>query len=337
MTDRRTVQMKMNEIKSSEITPEQLYLSRRRFIKGLGSMAASALVLKACGPDAGENPPTGTAVPGLTPVPGSPVTPTPLLAQLGTDELGDALTTFDAITNYNNYYEFTVQKERVARLAEDFLTSPWQVQVGGLVNRPRTFDLDDLQRFEQQQRIYRLRCVEAWSMVIPWIGFPLGVLLKEVEPLTKAKFVRFETLYDPQQMPGQKTGPYDWPYIEGLRLDEAMHDLTFLATGLYGKTLLPQNGAPVRLVVPWKYGFKSIKSIVRIDLVEEMPVSLWMAAAPNEYGFYANVNPEVDHPRWSQATERRIGESGRRETLFLNGYAEEVAHLYEGMDLSRWS
>jgi sulfoxide reductase catalytic subunit YedY len=216
------------------------------------------------------------------------------------------------------------------------VTLPWQVEVGGLVNRPKTYDLDTLRKFEQEERIYRLRCVEAWSMVIPWIGFPLGALLKEVEPLSSAKYVRFETLYDPEQMPGQRSGSYSWPYVEGLRLDEAMHDLTLVATGLYGKELLPQNGAPVRLVVPWKYGFKSIKSIVRIDLVEEMPVSLWMAAAPNEYGFYANVNPDVDHPRWSQATERRIGESGRRETLFMNGYAEEVADLYQGMDLTRW-
>jgi sulfoxide reductase catalytic subunit YedY len=224
----------------------------------------------------------------------------------------------------------------VADLAKDFVTSPWQVQVGGLVNNPKTFDLDDLRRFEQEERIYRLRCVEAWSMVIPWLGFPLSALLREVDPLSSAKYVRFETLYDPEQMPGQNRATYNWPYVEGLRMDEAMHDLTLLATGLYGKELLPQNGAPVRLVVPWKYGFKSIKSIVRIDLVEEMPVSLWMTAAPHEYGFYANVNPDVDHPRWSQANERRIGEFGRRDTLFMNGYAEEVAHLYDGMDLSQW-
>jgi sulfoxide reductase catalytic subunit YedY len=204
------------------------------------------------------------------------------------------------------------------------------------VNQPKTFDLDDINKFTQEERILRLRCVEAWSMVIPWLGFPLARLLKEVEPMSKAKYVRFETLYDPEQMPGQESPWYDWPYVEGLRMDEAMHDLTILATGIYGQPLPPQNGAPVRLVVPWKYGFKSIKSVVRIDLVEEMPVSLWMAGAPNEYGFYANVNPEVDHPRWSQATERRIGEAGRRETLTFNGYAEEVAHLYAGMDLNKW-
>jgi sulfoxide reductase catalytic subunit YedY len=224
----------------------------------------------------------------------------------------------------------------VASLAKDFQTSPWAVAVGGLVHKPKTFDTDDLLKLDQEERIYRMRCVEGWSMVIPWTGFPLAKLLEEVEPMSGAKYVRFETLYDPDQMPGQHSGGYEWPYIEGLRLDEAMHDLTILSTGLYGKSLLPQNGAPVRLVVPWKYGFKSIKSIVKIDLVEEMPTSLWMAAAPHEYGFYANVNPEVDHPRWSQATERRIGETGRTETLMFNGYADEVADLYEGMDLHKW-
>jgi sulfoxide reductase catalytic subunit YedY len=253
-----------------------------------------------------------------------------------TDELGDKLTSFEAITNYTNYYEFTTSKEGVARLAQDFKTSPWTVEVGGLVHKPKTFDIDDLHKFSQEERIYRLRCVEAWSMVVPWLGFPLAKLLEEVEPMSKARYVRFETLYDPDQMPGQKRGGYNWPYVEGLRMDEAMHDLVILATGLYGKALLPQNGAPVRLVVPWKYGFKSIKSIVKIDLVEEMPVSLWMDTAPHEYGFYANVNPEVPHPRWSQATERRIGEIKRRETLLFNGYAEEVAHLYADMDLTKW-
>jgi sulfoxide reductase catalytic subunit YedY len=206
-----------------------------------------------------------------------------------------------------------------------------------LVHAPKTFDVDDLLgRFSQEEHIYRLRCVEGWSMVIPWQGFRLADLLKDVEPMSEAKYVRFETLYDPEQMPGQRSNWYNWPYVEGLRTDEAMHDLTLLATGLYGKSLLPQNGAPLRLVVPWKYGFKSIKSIVKIDLVEEMPISLWMAAAPNEYGFYANVNPDVPHPRWSQASERRIGETKRRKTLPFNGYAEEVAQLYAGMDLKVW-
>jgi sulfoxide reductase catalytic subunit YedY len=325
----------MTKISPSEITPKELYLSRRKFIQSAGMLAASALVLRACGP-AGSG--TQEPLPTDTPLPAGPTAtaPSPSPTRPSGDELGDELNTYQAITNYNNYYEFTFDKQDVAKLAEDFTTSPWTVQVGGLVNNPRTFDLDDLMRFSQQERIYRMRCVEAWSMVIPWLGFPLSELLKEVDPQSSAKYVRFETLYDPEQMPGQKGSFYDWPYVEGLRIDEAMHDLTLLATGLYGETLLPQNGAPVRLVVPWKYGFKSIKSIVKIDLVEEMPVSFWMEAAPREYGFYANVNPDVDHPRWSQATERLIGESGRRPTLFLNGYAEEVAHLYDGMDLTQW-
>ncbi len=254
-------------------------------------------------------------------------------ASRSTDELGDELTPCQDIINYNNFYEFTTSKEDVARLARDFRTSPWTVQVGGLVNKPQTFDLDDLRRkFSQEERIYRLRCVEAWSMVIPWMGFPLAKLLKEVEPTNQARYVRFETLFDPEQMPGQKNRVYQWPYVEGLRLDEARHDLTILATGMYGNPLSPQSGAPIRLVVPWKYGFKSIKSIVKIDLVTEMPVSLWMAIAPREYGFYANVNPEVSHARWAQSSERRIGELSRRMTLPFNGYAEEVAHLYQGMD-----
>jgi len=317
------------KIHPSEITPEHIYLSRRRFLKGAAALAAATLAVAACGPE--EPGPTAapTAGPGLA----SPSLPAP---SAETDELGAVLTSYEAITNYNNFYEFTTSKERVADLAKDFRTSPWEVEVGGLAGKPRVFGLEDLLKFEQEERIYRLRCVEAWSMVIPWVGFPLRRLLEEVEPLSGAQYVRFETLVDPEQMPGQKRASFSWPYVEGLRLDEAMHDLTLLATGIYGKSLLPQNGAPVRLVVPWKYGFKSIKSIVKIDLVEEMPVSFWMAAAPHEYGFYATVNPEVDHPRWSQATERRIGESGRMETLPFNGYAEEVAHLYEGMDLSQW-
>ncbi len=312
----------MVKIPSSEITPEHIYLSRRRFMVGIGALAASSLVLGACGTESSKLAPANSA------------DASDLKTNATTDELGDPLTSFEAITNYNNYYEFTVDKEGVAGLAKDFKTSPWTVQVGGLVNKPKTYDIDDLRKlFTVQERIYRLRCVEAWSMVIPWLGFPLAELLKEVEPTSKAKYVRFETHYDPEKMPGQNSGWYNWPYVEGLRLDEAMHDLTLLSTGLYGKELMPQNGAPIRLVIPWKYGFKSIKSIVKIDLVEEMPTSLWMAAAPHEYGFYANVNPEVNHPRWSQASERRIGEFGRRKTLPFNGYAEEVAHLYNGLDL----
>ncbi len=310
----------MIKIPSSEITPEHVYLSRREFIKSMGFVGLGGLLLSACGAKpttsaSGEAGPSGTSA-GLA------------------DELGDPATSFEVVTNYNNYYEFSTDKESVAPLSKDFQTSPWTVQVGGLVNNPKTYDIDDLrQGFDQEERIYRHRCVEAWSIVVPWNGFPLAKLLKEADPKSEAKYVRFETLYDPQQMPGLSSPWYAWPYVEGLRLDEAMSDLTLMVTGLYGQDLLPQSGAPLRLAVPWKYGFKSIKSIVKIDLVDQMPTSLWMAAAPNEYGFYANVNPEVDHPRWSQGTERRLGELGRRKTLKFNGYDEEVASLYEGMDL----
>jgi sulfoxide reductase catalytic subunit YedY len=311
----------MVKIKPSEITPEAAYLNRRSFIMAFGTLVGGALVAAACG--------------GLDETPAETLAgPSPQATGAG-DEPGEALTSFKDVTNYNNYYEFTTDKESVARLAEGFVTSPWQVEVGGLVNKPGIYDLDKLLRFEVEERIYRMRCVEGWSMVIPWNGFALSKLLREVEPLGAAKYVQFTTLYDPGQLPGQKSNWLAWPYVEGLRMDEAMHDLTILATGLYGKSLLPQNGAPVRLVVPWKYGFKSIKSIVRIDLVDTQPTSLWMRAAPDEYGFYANVNPQVDHPRWSQASERRIGEAGRRETQPFNGYAEEVAGLYAGMDLEK--
>jgi sulfoxide reductase catalytic subunit YedY len=312
----------MVKIKSSEISPEHVYLSRREFMKGIGALAISALALAACGEK------VSTLTPEET---GSGVTTQPASS---TAESADTLTSFEAVTNYNNFYEFTTDKEKVASLAKNFIYTPWTVEVGGLVKTPKTFDLEKLMNYTQEERIYRLRCVEGWSMVIPWLGFPLNLILKEVEPTSDAKFVRFETLYDPSQFPGQSSKWYNWPYVEGLRLDEAMNDLAILSTGLYGKSLLPQNGAPLRLVVPWKYGFKSIKSIVKIDLVAEMPQSLWMAAAPNEYGFYSNVNPEVPHPRWSQATERRIGELGRIPTLMFNGYADEVAYLYEGMDLA---
>jgi len=297
----------MLKIQASEITPESVYLSRRKFIGTLGAVAASPFL----------------SAPALR-------------AANDYEELRKELTPLKAITNYNNFYEFSTNKEEVAPLSQQLPTSPWKVKVTGQVSKPATFDIDDLRKmFPQEERIYRLRCVEAWSMVIPWTGFPLASLLKVVEPTAKAKFVRFETLYSPKHMPGQRGGWYSWPYVEGLRLDEAMHDLAILGTGLYGKPLFPQNGAPIRLVVPWKYGFKSIKSIVKIELVGSMPTSLWMQSAPNEYGFYANVNPEVSHPRWSQASERRIGEFFRRKTLPFNGYAEQVAHLYAGMDLRR--
>ncbi len=312
----------MVRIKPSEITPEHIYLSRRKFMAGIGALAATAVL-------------GGCANEKATSLPAQADAAEPLKTEASADELGDPLTSYEAITNYNNYYEFSTDKREVAVLAQGFKTSPWTVQVGGLVQQPKTYGVEDLlKKFAQEERVYRLRCVEGWSMVIPWQGFPLAGLLKEVEPMSRAKYVRFEALLDKEQMPGQLNGWYTWPYVEGLRLDEAMNDLAILATGLYGRSLPSQNGAPIRLVVPWKYGFKSIKGIVKIDLVEEQPTSLWMRAAPNEYGFYSNVNPNKPHPRWSQATERRIGEGGRRQTLMFNGYADEVAHLYAGMDLN---
>lgn len=317
---------KKYEVPSSEITPHHVYLARRQFMKGVGAAALTA-GLMGCRPERPEL--SGSA-------PSTDVSAIPTEVSTTTDELGDPLTSYQSIVTYNNYYEFSTNKEAVASLAKSFVTSPWQVQVSGLVKNQGVYDVDDLRKkYDQEERIYRLRCVEAWSMVIPWNGFPLQKLLMEAEPTAEAKYVRFETLHDPDQMPGQNSAWYEWPYVEGLRLDEAMNELTFMATGLYGSDLLPQNGAPLRLVVPWKYGFKSIKSIVKIELVDSEPTSLWMAAAPHEYGFYANVNPEVDHPRWSQASERRIGEASRRSTLKFNGYEEQVAHLYKDMDLSQ--
>jgi sulfoxide reductase catalytic subunit YedY len=306
-------------VKPSEITPYSHYLSRRDFMKAAGVLAGSAL-LAACVPQATEvdNPPT--AIPDLP-------------AKM--DELGDSTNSLEDISNYNNYYEFTTDKTGVAPLAKKFNPQPWTVEVYGLVNKPKTYGIEDLlSKFTQEERIYRLRCVEAWSMVIPWTGFTLASLLKEVEPTSDAKYVRFETIYRPEEMPGQKSLLYPWPYQEGLRLDEAMHDLTILATGLYGLPMPNSNGAPIRLVVPWKYGFKSIKSVVRIELVAEQPSTMWNSIAPDEYGFYSNVNPEHPHPRWSQGSERRIGEFNRRETLMFNGYGEQVADLYAGMDLN---
>ncbi|MFC1934727.1 protein-methionine-sulfoxide reductase catalytic subunit MsrP [Chloroflexota bacterium] len=309
----------MINIHSHEITSESIYISRRKLLVGLGTLVAGALLLNGCrGQDLYLPPDEPTE--GLTPV-----------------DLRDELTSYEDISNYNNFYEFSLNKEGIGNLSRDFKISPWTIEIGGLVNKPQVYAVEDLiRKFPQEERIYRMRCVEGWSMVIPWLGFPLGKLLRDVEPLSKAKYVRFETLYDTEQMPGQNRKALDWPYVEGLRLDEAMHDLTILASGIYGNPILPQNGAPLRLVVPWKYGFKGIKSIVRIGLTEEMPVSAWMAAASREYGFYANVNPGVPHPRWPQSTERRIGELSRRPTLFLNGYAEDVAHLYKDMDLKKF-
>lgn len=248
------------------------------------------------------------------------------------------LTSYEKVTGYNNFYEFSTYKQAVAKRARQMKVRPWTVVVGGLVARPKIFDIDEIIRLAPlEERIYRMRCVEGWSMVIPWIGFPLKALLDKVEPLSTARYVEFESLYDPEVMPNQRQGLWgsllNWPYREGLRLDEAMHPLTILAVGLYGEMLLPQNGAPLRVVVPWKYGFKSAKSIVKITLRSDRPQTTWNLAQPREYGFYANVNPAVSHPRWSQQTERRIGEFWRRPTLLFNGYAEQVAHLYSGMDL----
>lgn len=306
----------MDKIDPSEVTPKKLYLSRRQFIGSSSAIIAGALALAAC---KGASP--GTEA------------PTPPYSGPTEDELGDPLTSYQDITHYNNYYEFTTDKEAVAGLARNFPTSPWGIEVSGLVSNPKTYAIDDLQKFQPEERIYRLRCVEAWSMVIPWIGFPLHKLLDEVQPTAEAKFVKFTTISDPQDMPLQNSNFLPFPYVEGLRMDEAMHDLTLMVTGMYGGPLPKQDGAPIRLVVPWKYGFKGIKAVVKIELVDTQPVSLWMQSAPDEYGFYANVNPNVDHPRWSQATERRIGEVGRRKTLLFNGYEKEVASLYEGMDL----
>jgi len=248
--------------------------------------------------------------------------------------LDEARTSMDRVVNYNNFYEFTTDKESVAEVAMGFVSKPWQVTVGGMVHKPKVFDIDDLLKLAPlEERVYRMRCVEGWSMVVPWVGFPLKAVIDAVLPMASAKYVAFETLKDPARFPGQRGKVLEWPYIEGLRLDEAMHPLTILAVGLYGHMLPPQNGAPLRLIVPWKYGFKGIKSIVKINLMDSQPGTSWNREGPGEYGFFANVNPAVPHPRWSQATEQRLGESGRRPTLPFNGYSEQVAHLYQGMDL----
>ncbi|HLL73631.1 MAG TPA: protein-methionine-sulfoxide reductase catalytic subunit MsrP [Pyrinomonadaceae bacterium] len=320
---------KPDDIKSSEITDKKLYLTRRNFMRGAAlaaTTAATGLVYRRF------------AVPAPPPVKGEKIegvqTAQAGAANVPPPPAGEALTSYEEITNYNNFYEFSTGKTEVAGAARGFITRPWTVEVKGLVQKPRVFDLDDLLKIAPlEERVYRMRCVERWSMVIPWVGFPLQKLLQQVEPLGQAKYVAFQTLLDPQRMPNQRGDVLDWPYVEGLRLDEAMHPLTILASGLYGETLPPQNGAPLRLVVPWKYGFKGIKSIVRITLTERQPPATWNISAPDEYGFYSNVNPKVHHPRWSQAKERRIGEFGMRDTLPFNGYADQVAQLYAGMDL----
>ncbi len=315
------------------VTPPSVYFNRRALIRaGLlaGTPIGTGLLYRLLK----EPPPKVAETAALTPVVAAPeVTPEQRIAQ-GFD-LDEPRTSYQAITTYNNFYEFSTSKTDVAREAMNFHTDGWQLVVDGLVRRPRTFSVEDLRQLAPlEERVYRMRCVEAWSMVIPWSGYPVASLLAAVEPLPEAKYVAFETLFDPSRMPGQQTDVMEWPYIEGLRLDEAMHPLAIFALGLYGRELPPQDGAPIRLVVPWKYGFKGIKSIVKITLTADQPPTSWNRYAPTEYGFYANVNPQVDHPRWSQATEQRIDETGRRQTLPFNGYADQVASLYAGMDLT---
>ncbi|HUR96655.1 MAG TPA: protein-methionine-sulfoxide reductase catalytic subunit MsrP [Pyrinomonadaceae bacterium] len=317
--------MSEQKIKSSEITPEGVYLNRRNFIRaGLiaGTTAATGLTYRFFNPRSSGPATEGAGIGNVRPAAPAP-----------SDQ---KLNTLEEITNYNNFYEFSTDKREVAREAKQLVTRPWTVEVGGLVQKPRTFDIDELLKFDQEERIYRLRCVEAWSMVVPWTGFPLKSLLDQVEPLGTAKYVAFETLYDPARMSSSYSAGIDFPYVEGLRLDEALHPLTILATGLYGKQLPNQNGAPIRLVVPWKYGFKSIKSVVKITLTESEPPTTWGTSVPEWYGFYSNVNPNVNRVRWSQATERRIGELAQRKTLLFNGYGDDVAHMYSGMDLSKY-
>jgi methionine sulfoxide reductase catalytic subunit len=312
-------------IPGREVTPERLHVRRREFLRGGAAMAAS---LGAVGSAA----PAGAAAA----VQESQFAPLPNVKP-GPYAVDEKKTPFKDIATYNNFYEFGTAKSDPAEQAHTLKTRPWTIACEGEVAKPRTLDIDKLLKlFPLEERIYRLRCVEAWSMVVPWVGFPLGPLLKQLEPTSRAKYVQFTTLQAPDQMPGQRRDVLEWPYVEALRMDEAMHPLTLLAVGLYGRVLPNQNGAPVRLVVPWKYGFKGIKSIVKIRLTEAEPRTTWNLSAPNEYGFYANVNPEVDHPRWSQARERRIGEFLKRKTLPFNGYAQEVGQLYRGLDLRKF-
>jgi sulfoxide reductase catalytic subunit YedY len=305
-----------DDILPSEITPSEIYRERRRFMQGMGALAAGAAL------GAASDVLAGAKLAGV---------------RASVYRLDDDSTPYQDVTTYNNFYEFGTGKGDPAKNAGSLKTRPWTVAVEGEVRRPQTWDIEKLLKLAPlEERVYRLRCVEGWSMVIPWVGFSLNELIRRAEPTGNAKYVEFVTLNDPQQMPGQRSRVLDWPYVEGLRLDEAMHPLTLLAVGLYGEVLPNPNGAPIRLVVPWKYGFKSAKSIVRIRLVEKPPLTAWMRAAPREYGFYSNVNPQVDHPRWSQAKERRIGEFLKRDTLMFNGYGDQVASLYRGMDLKKF-
>lgn len=318
------------DIKPSEITPESVWLSRRDWMKN--SALAAAAVSVGCGGDAASES-SPSSIPGSSASGGTQDFP-----NLQTSAWGKDLKTnpWEDATSYNNFYEFGLDKQDPARNAHTLKTSPWNIRVDGQCDKPGTYALEDLlKNHRPEERIYRLRCVETWSMVIPWVGIPLAAIIKQLQPNSKAKYVAFETLFDPEQMPGQLRGTLSWPYVEGLRMDEAMNPLTILAIGMYGKLMPNQNGAPIRLVVPWKYGFKSIKSVVRIRFTERQPPTTWNDSAPNEYGFYANVNPEVSHPRWSQARERPIGEFFKKPTLMFNGYADEVASLYSGMDLRK--
>ena len=304
------------DILPSEITPPDIYRERRRFMQGMGALAAG--VALGAAPEAQA----GAPLPGV---------------RASAYRLDEDKTPYRDVTRYNNFYEFGTGKDDPAERAGSLRTRPWTVAIEGEVGKPGVYDIDTLLKLAPlEERVYRMRCVEGWSMVIPWVGFPLHALIRRVAPTGNAKYVEFVTLADPKQMPGLRSRVIDWPYVEGLRMDEAMHPLTILAVGLYGEVLPNQNGAPVRLVVPWKYGFKSAKSIAKIRFVERQPLTAWMKATPSEYGFYSNVNPDVDHPRWSQARERRIGEFFKRDTLMFNGYASEVAHLYRGMDLKRF-
>jgi sulfoxide reductase catalytic subunit YedY len=323
---------RLDEPKASEITPPDVYAGRREFLRRAGLFAVTStawgtglVVLSGRGQSDPPKPPSPRPnVPGLDIVKRE-------------SYVGDeAETPYGSVTTYNNYYELGVDKSAPSRNADKLRPRPWTVVVDGEIDKPLTLDIDTLTRwFGLEERVYRMRCVEAWSMVIPWVGFPLADFVERVNPTSRAKYVEFTTLLDPEQLPGQDRDVLPWPYVEGLRIDEATNPLALMAVGLYGRALLGQNGAPLRLVVPWKYGFKGAKSIVRIRFTEERPVTTWNRVAPNEYGFYANVNPIVDHPRWSQATERRIGELSRRETRPFNGYAKYVGHLYSNLDLVR--
>lgn len=324
----------------SEITPEKLYLRRRELIQNAALFTATALgvgggVLALVGGGSRGGGEEKASSAGAPPGPGAASTSAyPRNPSYVADEPPSS---YEEATKYNNYYEFGINKDDPAANAHTLTTRPWTIAVEGETHQPQTLDIDQLRKwFPLEERVYRFRCVEAWSMVVPWLGFPLADLVKRLEPTSKAKYVAFTTLLRPEEMPGQQRAILDWPYVEGLRIDEATHPLSFMVTGLYGKELPNQNGAPIRLVAPWKYGFKGIKSIVKIRFTEEEPPTTWNRSAPSEYGFYANVNPAVDHPRWSQATERRLGEWRRRPTLPFNGYADQVAGLYTGMDLTKY-